>query len=129
MTGKEVIKITYAEWAAEMAKNAAKSVENIHENCTIWNPEYPNRLEGKDTIYKMRDVQMNAAGGFVLAEMANEKVQVFGNTAILTYNFMGLSKDKDGATEPIRAKSSRVYVNEGGKWLLVHANFAPVVTP
>ncbi|MGI8561547.1 MAG: hypothetical protein ACR2J7_08985 [Luteimonas sp.] len=24
------------------------------------------------------------------------------------------------------AKSTRVYVKQGGKWMLVHANFAPV---
>lgn len=127
--GKEVIKITKAEWAAEMSKNVSKSLENVHENCTIWVPEFPNRLDGKDAIYKMREADVNSPGSILLAEMANEKVQVFGNTAILTYNYMGVSQDKDGQTKPSLAKSSRVYVNEGGKWLLVHANFAPVVTP
>jgi len=37
-----------------------------------------------------------------------------------------MNKDKEGKTTPSLAKSSRVYVNQGGKWLLVHANFAPV---
>ena len=56
-------------------------------------------------------------------------MQIFGDVAILSYNFMGMSKDKEGKVEPIRAKSTRVFVNEGGKWLLVHANFAPVDAP
>ncbi len=30
---------------------------------------------------------------------------------------------------PNLAKSTRVYVKQDGKWMLVHANFAPVVNP
>ena len=33
--------------------------------------------------------------------------------------------DKDGKVTPSVAKSTRVYAKVGGKWLLVHANFAP----
>jgi ketosteroid isomerase-like protein len=61
-----------------------------------------------------------------VGEMANPKVQVYGDTAILTYNFVGVRKDKDGKTAPNIAKSTRVYSKIGGKWMLVHANFAPV---
>ncbi len=125
---KEVISITKAEWAAEMSKNISSAMRNIHDDCTMWVTEFPNRLDGKDVIYKFRDVEASGSGSLVMMEMANEKVQVFGNTAILTYNFMGMSKDKEGKVSPTLAKSSRVYVNEGGKWLLVHANFAPVGT-
>ena len=35
----------------------------------------------------------------------------------------------DGKVEPARAKSTRVYVRQNGKWMLVHANFAPVPGP
>jgi len=38
----------------------------------------------------------------------------------------GISKDADGETSPFLAKSTRVYAKQGGKWMLVHANFAPV---
>jgi hypothetical protein len=37
-----------------------------------------------------------------------------------------MTKDKDGVVEPALAKSTRVYVKQGGTWMLVHANFAPV---
>ncbi len=125
----EVISITRAEWAAEMSKNASSAVKNFHKDCTMWVSDFPNRLDGKDMIYKFYDTRSSGAGSLVLAEMANEKVQIFGDVAILSYNFMGLAKDKEGEVKPIRAKSTRVFLNEGGKWLLVHANFAPVDTP
>ena len=124
----EVISITKAEWAAEMSKNTTAAVKNFHEDCTMWVSEFPNRLDGKDTIYKFYDAGATDSGSLVLAEMANERVQIFGDVAILSYNFMGMSKDNEGEVEPIRAKSTRVYINEGGKWLLVHANFAPLGT-
>jgi len=65
------------------------------------------------------------AGSVIAAEMANQKVQVYGDVAILTYNYIGATKDKDGKVEPSRAKSTRVYVKKDGQWWLVHANFAP----
>ena len=55
--------------------------------------------------------------------MANPKVQVYGDVAILSYNYVGVVQDKDGRNEPVRAKSTRVYVKQRGKWILVHANF------
>jgi ketosteroid isomerase-like protein len=61
--------------------------------------------------------------------MQNAKVQVYGDTAILTYNFAGISRTAEGKTQPSIAKSTRVYVRSGGRWMLVHANFAPVVPP
>jgi ketosteroid isomerase-like protein len=70
------------------------------------------------------------SGKTVAGEMANPKVQLYsGEVAILTYNYIGLSKNKDGEVNPVRAKSTRVYVKQGGKWTLVHANFGADPAP
>ena len=63
----------------------------------------------------------------LVSEMINPNVQVYGDTAILTYNYAGVVKDSDGKMRNDVAKSTRVYVKQGGDWKLVHANFAPVV--
>ncbi len=63
------------------------------------------------------------------SEMLNPKVQVYGDVAILSYNYAGVFKNKDNEMEPSRAKSTRVYAQQGGKWKLVHANFAPDPLP
>ena len=125
-TADEVIAITKAEWAASMAKNASAAVKNVAEDCTMFVSDFPNRIDGKAMIFNLTEAEVGGAGSLVLAEMANEKVQVYGDVAVLSYNFMGMGKDKDGQIEPIRAKSTRVYVKEGRQWWLVHANFAPV---
>jgi ketosteroid isomerase-like protein len=49
---------------------------------------------------------------------------VYGDVAILSYNYAGVASNKDGVVEPVRAKSTRVYAKQGGSWKLVHANFA-----
>ena len=122
----EVIAITKAQWAAEMAKEpTATAMQNVADEYTEFNADTPTRVDGKDLSMRLADAFAGGVGSLVAAEMANEKVQVYGDVAILTYNFVGMTKDKDGVVAPSLAKSTRVYVNEDGQWMLVHANFAP----
>jgi hypothetical protein len=65
--------------------------------------------------------QAGASSGQVAAEMLNP-VQVYGDVAVLSYNFIGMYKDKDVKIETTR-KSTRVYMKKDGQWWLVHANF------
>ena len=75
------------------------------------------------------DGNFSGSDTLITAEMANEKVQVYGDVAILSYNYIASVKNKDGKVTPAMAKSTRVYVKQGGQWMLVHANFAPVTAP
>lgn len=123
----EVIAITKAQWAAEMAKRpAATAMKSVATEYTEFNPNFPTRLESKDLNMRLSEASASGSGQLVAAEMANEHVQVYGDVAVLTYNFIGMTKDKDGEVEPLLAKSTRVYVKKSGQWMLVHANFAPV---
>ena len=119
----EVIAVTKAQWAAEMRKSTAEAMKNVADDYTEFNSDYATRLEGKALSMRLSEATTGGSGGLVAAEMANAKVQVYGDVAILSYNFVGVAKDKDGKTEPTRAKSTRVYVKKGGQWWLVHANF------
>lgn len=124
-TAKEVIAITKAQWAAEMRNDVATAMKNVADDYTEFNPDYPTRLDGKEINWHLAEALAGSSSSLVAAEMANAKVQVYGNVAILTYNFIGSTKDKEGVVEAVRAKSTRVYVKNGGQWWLVHANFAP----
>jgi ketosteroid isomerase-like protein len=120
---EEVIAVTKAQWKAEMQKNTAEAMKNVADDYTEFNSDYATRLEGKAMNTRLSEATSGGSGGLVAAEMANARVQVYGDVAILSYNFVGVSKDKDGKTEPTRAKSTRVYVKKNGQWWLVHANF------
>ncbi len=124
---QEVIAITKAQWAAEMAKKpAATSMQNVADEYTEFGLDSPTRLDGKGLNMRLADATSSGSGQLVAMEMANPKVQVYGDVAILTYNFIGMAKDEEGEIEPLLAKSTRVYAKMDGKWMLVHANFAPV---
>jgi ketosteroid isomerase-like protein len=123
---EEVIAVTKAQWAAEMRKDVQAAMKNVAEDCTLFDAGFPTRLDGRAMTIRWQEALAKGSGTLVMAEMANEKVQVYGDVAILSYNFIGATKDKDGKVEPALAKSTRVYVKQGGQWMLVHANFAPV---
>ena len=122
----DVIAMVKAQWAAEMKDptNVAEQMKNIADDYTEFNGDYSTRLEGKMLATKLAEAGGASSVRTIAGEMANAKVQVYnGDVAILSYNYVGVLKDKDGKTEPSRAKSTRVYVKQNGKWMLVHSNF------
>lgn len=127
---EEVIAVTKAQWAAEMAGADIDVVmKDIASDYTEFNAAAPTRIDGRALIGRLYAADMQAGGDLVAAEMANPKVQVYGDTAILTYNFLGKFKTPEKTVDNFLAKSTRVYIKQGGAWKLVHANFAPVTLP
>ena len=120
---QEVTAIVKAQWAAEMQRSTAAAMRNVADDYTEFNSDYPTRLDGKAMNTRLGEATAGGSDVTVAGEMANERVQVYGDVAILSYNYIGLSKDKDGKVTPVRAKSTRVYVKQAGQWMLVHANF------
>jgi ketosteroid isomerase-like protein len=119
----EVIAVVKAQWAAENAKNVAEAMKNIADDYTEFNSQFATRLDGKAVAMRLSEAGTKDAGVSLVSEMANPKVQLYGDVAILSYNYVGLTQGKDGKNEPSRAKSTRIYVKQGGRWMLVHGNF------
>jgi ketosteroid isomerase-like protein len=125
-TADAVIAMAKAQWAAAIKDptNVAEQSKDMSDEYTEFNGQYATRLDGKAMNSRLAEAAGKDSGKTISSEMANPKVQVYnGNVAILTYNYVGLTQDKDGKTEPLRARSTRVYVKKGDKWMLVHANF------
>jgi len=123
----EIMALARAQWASEIA--GAPMVQqnaSLADDYTEFNGDFPTLIVGKAMATRMNDVLPYDKAMF--SDMQNGRVQVYGDTAILTYNFAGLRRGADGKVAPSLAKSSRVYVKEGGQWKLVHANFAPVAS-
>jgi len=119
---EEIIALTYKIWKAENDKDMATRNKYISDDYTEFNSDYATRIDGKTKNFTLSDA--NFSGGTSLAdEMLNPKVQVYGDVAILTYNFASVIKNNDGMVVTSKAKSTRVYVNINGTWKLVHANF------
>jgi len=121
----EITALARAQWASEMAgESAAQQMASVADDYTEFNGDYPTRIDGKSMATRMSEVPPYQKS--VFADMQNAKVQTYGDTAILTYNYAGIMRGADGKTQASVAKSTRVYVKSGGQWKLVHANFAPV---
>ena len=126
----EIMGLARAQWAAEAAgKSVAEQSVNTADDYTEFNRDYPARIEGKALSDRLSEASSSDGSKAIIGDMANPRVQVYGDTAILSYNYVGVTKDKDGKTAPSSAKSTRVYVKMNGKWMLVHANFASATTP
>jgi ketosteroid isomerase-like protein len=125
----EIMAMARAQWAAEMAgQSSAEQMSSAADDYTEFNQDYPVRIEGKGLNTRLSEAITSDGGKTLAAEMVNPKVQVYGDTAILSYNYVGVLRDKDGKVSPNSAKSTRVYSRMGGKWMLVHANFAPAAS-
>lgn len=121
----EIMALARSQWAADIAgQPAARMVETVVDDYTEFNPDYPTRIDGKTMNVRMAEIVPSTKS--IFGDMLNPKVQVYGDTAILTYNYAGITRAADGKTAPSVAKSTRVYVRQGGQWKLAHANFAPV---
>ena len=127
-----VIAMTKAQWAAGMKDptNVAAMSKDMSDDYTEFNGDFATRIDGKALNSRLAEGVAKDSSKGTAAEMLNEKVQVYnGNVAILTYNYAGTSIDKDGKTTPSRAKSTRVFVKQGDKWMMVHANFGSDPVP
>lgn len=120
---KQVMARAYEQWEAFDKRDIAKAMAQVADEYTEFNSVAATRIDGKALNHRIAEAGNQDSAEGILAEMLNPKVQVYGNVAILSYNYMGMTKDKDGKTTPNRAKSTRVYVNQEGTWMLVHANF------
>ena len=126
----EVIAVTRAAWAAEaQGKSVAEQNAVLADDYTEFNADYPVRIDGKAANVALYEAQARSGGKSIAGDMMNAKVQVYGDVAILTYNYVGVVEEKDGKTDNNAAKSTRVYAKIGGQWKLVHANFAPAAMP
>jgi ketosteroid isomerase-like protein len=113
------------QWASEIAgESMTQQNVSLADDYTEFNGDFPTLLVGKTMSTRMGEITPNDKAMY--SNMENARVQVYGDTAVLTYNFAGLRRAADGKVSPSLAKSTRVYVKEGGQWKLVHANFAPV---
>jgi ketosteroid isomerase-like protein len=118
----EIIALTYKIWKAENENDMAVRNKYISDDYTEFNSGYSTRIDGKAKNFNLSDANFTA-GSSLANEMLNPKVQVFGDVAILTYNYAGVIKENDGSLSGSKAKSTRVYVKMNGDWKLVHANF------
>lgn len=123
----EVMALARAQWAAEIAgKSVSEQTVSVADDYTEFSAGAPIRIDGKAMNNRFYEAASMDSSKPLASDMVNPKVQVYGDTAILTYNFVGMLRTKDGKVEPNNAVSTRVYSLVNGKWMLVHGHFTVV---
>jgi ketosteroid isomerase-like protein len=123
----EVMALARAQWAAEIAgKPVSEQTASLADDYTEFSAGAPIRIDGKAMNARLYQAATMDGAKPLASDMVNPKVQVYGETAILTYNFVGMLQTKDGKVEPNNAVSTRVYSRINGKWMLVHGHFSAV---
>lgn len=123
----EVMALARAQWDAEIAgKPVSDQIVSLADDYTEFSPGAPIRIDGKAMNARFYQAAELDGSKPLASDMVNPKVQVYGDTAILTYNFVGMVQSKDGKIAPNNAVSTRVYSLVNGKWMLVHGHFTVV---
>ena len=102
----------------------AQQNATMADDYTEFNGDFPTLLVGKAMATRMGEVTPNDKAMY--SDMRNAHVQVYGDTAILTYNFAGLRRGRRRQGQSVAGQVDPGLCEAGGQWKLVHANFAPV---
>lgn len=124
----EIIALVRHQWDAEISgQPTSEQTITMADDYTEFGEDYPVLFSGKALMDRYSAAPFDAK--ILFAEMMNPKVQVYGNTAVLTYNYLAHAKGSDGRIKEILSNSTRVYVRQAGHWMLVHSHFSRSTTP
>jgi ketosteroid isomerase-like protein len=117
----QIIAREKASFDAWQRKDKAFFENFLADDSTFFSPEGPYlQTDPKTNFLPKFDkyVEMVKMNDF---QMYNPRVQVYGDTAILTYN-SSVSMSMGGQPINYTAKVTSVYVKQGGAWRVVHAH-------
>ncbi len=120
---KEILRITKDQWDAEIQGDSERMLKHLSADYTEFHPSFTSRLD-LDLKRELVVAESRSNEQLVAAQMADAKVQVFGDVAVLSYNFLGLT-ESSGEINKVNVKSTRVYARQNDRWVVVHANYAP----
>ena len=94
-------------------------VEIAAEEITYFDPSLEKRITG---ITEFRDYLSSFKGTFSFPryELLNPRVQLFGNTGILTFNFVGYSEDETTN----KWNATEVYHLKEGEWKIISSHWS-----
>lgn len=128
-TQSEIVALARAQMDATIArKPVADRMSAIADDYSLFNAFASTRIDGKAEVMSL-NMASDAGGTKPLSlAMLNPRVQVYGDSAVLTYNAFAVNQRKDGATSESNVRVSRVYARSAGRWMNVHTHISYVPT-
>jgi len=85
----------------------------------------PHRQDGLDFHFFMIEHAWAGTSGDFRYDLLEPRVQVYGDTAVVSYTFMLTRVDDDGILTHRTHNESRVLVKNAGDWQVVHVHKSP----
>ena len=117
----EIVARERASFVAWQKKDRAFMEEYLADDATYFGPASPYRYTDPKTNFLPRFEKYAEAHKILDFSILNPLVQVYGDTAILTYNEEVTAED-DGKVATYTGKATTVYVRDNGKWRAVHGH-------
>ena len=93
------------------------------EDVTYFDTSTERRMDGLEALkkyYKTLEGKIHIDR----YEMINPKVQIHGNTAVLTFNLIDFVPQEDGSLNKDTWSSTEVYTRIDGEWKIVHTHWS-----
>jgi hypothetical protein len=98
-------------------------VENTATEITYFDPDLERRLDG---LTDFRRLLASIEGKIKIdrLKIINPKVQIHGDTAVLTFNLVDVISTPEGSTKESRWNSTEVFSRLNGKWQRIHSHWS-----
>ena len=118
---QEIVARERASFVAWQKKDRAFMEDYLADDATYFGPASPYRYTEPKVNFLPRFEKYADAHKILDFSILNPMVQVYGDTAILTYNEEVTAED-DGKVSSYTGKATTVYVREKGRWRAVHGH-------
>jgi len=102
-------------------KDKAFFADFLADDCTYYGPNSPYLETEPKVNFLPKFEQMTEMFKYVDFQMYNPRVQVYGDTAVLTYN-TSVMINMGGQPVSYNGKMTSVYVKQGNTWRVVHGH-------
>jgi hypothetical protein len=89
----------------------------------------PHRQDGLDFHFFMIENGWSGTAGDFRYDLLEPRVQIYGDTAVVSYTFMLSRVEEDGRINHQTHNESRVLIFSEGNWQIVHVHKSPSYQP
>lgn len=97
---------------------------HYHDKIIGLEPEPPYRLLGKEKVLREYGKFLESGGRIEFLRSRDIKVEMFGDTALLTYFFQTRRMLPGGRGREFSGKETLLFVRQGGHWKLAHWHYS-----
>ncbi len=125
---KELLDIESRMTAAYLSKNVVAFFQDTDEGLSAFHASNPYRIDDRRTIEAALKVFYKDSAPTGLYKL-QPRVQVQGDTAVVTYHFVEVGDAEGGKLYAYEGKQTDVFAKKQGKWTLIHFHSSRVVKP